>query len=291
MAYPGESPSNNSDQRLIDGSSQTNTGGQYTSTGVSIGSPADARLSASGLAAGAVNVLSSIAGRVLNINYDQGDPVSNDWRVRVSMAPEAAKYFYQGSSPWLKVLQQTNGVIFPYTPQVTVVHNARYGDAALTHSNYKAYFYEGSDVQAITIAGEFTVQDISEGQYLMAAIHFFRSATKMFFGQDALAGTPPPMVFLNGYGSPYFPNVPCVVTSFSHTMPSDVDYVDIPVGFDINATLSGLANNTGASTPARLPASSTISITLQPVYSRKNIHNNFTLAQFAKGDLVTRGFI
>jgi hypothetical protein len=36
------------------------------------------------------------------------------------------------------------------------------------------------------------------------------------------------MVFLSGYGANYLPNVPCVVTSFSHTMPSDCDYLEIP---------------------------------------------------------------
>jgi hypothetical protein len=197
----------------------------------------------------------------------QGDgTVEEDWRVRISVQPAIQTIFY--TYP----LVPTNGVIFPYTPAVTINHVARYGTSQLTHSNYSSYFYEGSEVQNITINGDFTVQNIEEGQYLMAAIQFFRSCTKMFYGASQYAGTPPPMVFLNGYGGTYLPNVPCVITQFSHTMPADVDYVNIPV-----------LNMAGPST-TRLPTNSTLAITLQPVYSRNNVSRNFTVEGLAQGE-------
>ena len=169
-----------------------------------------------------------------------------DWRVRVSLAPNST-YFYNDSrntllsplvretgggtsaignvlgdlaAPWLGTNKRI-GVVFPYTPQLQVTHAANYSAQKLTHNNYAQYFYDNSEVQAINITAEFTVQNVNEGQYLLAALYFFRSVTKMFFGadQDPAAGNPPPLVYLNGYGQYYLPNVPCVVTQFSHTIP------------------------------------------------------------------------
>lgn len=237
------------------------------------------------------------------VNYPQA---SYDWRVRISLAPNS-NYFYNDPSNNLlsplrtevannstsAVVQGINslfgsggqsrvGVVFPYTPTVTVQHSANYAAQKLTHSNYTQYFYENSEVGAISINGEFTVQNVNEGQYLLATIYFFRSLTKMFFGRDSMAGNPPPIVYLNGYGEYYLPNVPCVVTSFSHTMPDSVDYMDIPE--------PGLNYNPGVTRPVlnstRLPTTSTISLTVQPVYSRLAQSQGFNLSDFARGALV-----
>jgi hypothetical protein len=104
----------------------------------------------------------------------------------------------------------------------------------------------------------------------------------MFFGADPRAGNPPPIVYLNGYGQYYLPNVPCVVTSFAHTMPADCDYIDIPepaavydprfVNYRKNST--------------RLPTTSAITLSLQPVYSRYAQSQGFSLNDFSAGALV-----
>lgn len=237
------------------------------------------------------------------VNYPQA---SYDWRVRVSLAPGAG-YFYNdpnnrllsplvsevGNNITSNVVQGINslfgpsgqtrvGVVFPYTPSVTVTHTANYAAQKLTHNNYTQYFYENSEVQAINLSGEFTVQNVNEGQYLLATIYFFRAVTKMFFGQDPLAGNPPPMVYLNGYGEYYLPNVPCIVTSFSHTMPDGVDYMNIPEpGLTYNPYVTNPVLNS-----TRLPTTSTINLTLQPVYSRVAQSQGFSLQDFAKGALV-----
>lgn len=126
------------------------------------------------------------------VNSDKSTPKSDDWRVRISLADPD---IYAGS-PFIQLLQErTNGVIFPYTPNITLSHSARYSEQALTHSNYKQYFYDGSEVSNININAEFTVQNIDDGRYLLAVIYFFRTVTKMFFGNDQYAGTPPPLVF------------------------------------------------------------------------------------------------
>ena len=287
MAIAG---SNNTDNHSGDRSSASQ--GIFPANPVSApNNPSAARLAVSGLVTGAATALSSVAGRVFNFNFlnangDTIDPI-NDWRVRISLQPSTAGLFYNDPNNLVMYqLSQTNGVLFPYTPSITVSHKARYGATPLTHANYASYFYEGSEVSSININAEFTVQNIEEGQYFAAVIQFFRSMTKMFYGNSQLAGTPPPMVFLDGYGPAYMPHVPCVVTEFSHTMPSDVDYIEVPVGGSVRNISGQQINTTNFATRTRLPTSSTLQIALQPVYSRSNVSNNFTLENYAAGGLI-----
>lgn len=237
---------------------------------------------------------------------------STDWRVRIALSDSSSIFYKDSSNLIMQPLTDTNGVIFPYTPQINTTHSASYGSQSLTHSNYAAQFYQGSEVSEIQISGEFTVQDIKEGKYLLAAIYFFRASTKMFFGNGEFAGNPPPIVYLNGYGEHYFPQVPCVISSFAHTLPSDVDYIEVPIsettefttdvgsvqgmvaGQDFPSSLGGsttgqVSKSTSYSTTTRitrLPVSSTISITLKPVYSRQSLHEKFNLQDFAAGKLI-----
>jgi hypothetical protein len=127
-------------------------------------------------------------------------------------------------------------------------------------------FYESSEVSAVQIQADFPVQNAVDGQKLLSCIYMFRAATKMFWGGgDPAAGTPPPLVFLNGYGRGYLSNVPCVVTNFTHTMPEGVDY--IPSG------------------GAHVPTNSQMGITLQPVYSRNSL-NSLSIAAVAAGSML-----
>ena len=207
----------------------------------------------------------------------------DDWRVRISLPPNS-NIFYKAAKGWgdlfndkrlLTPLMSSgiNGVVFPYTPQISITHSARYQEQALTHSNFKNYFYEGSDVSAITISGEFTVQNQKEGEYVMACIYFLRSCTRMFFGQSTTypVGTPPPIVYLDGYGKYMLPHVSCVITNFTQSMPADVDYMPL---YRLNT---------------RVPTSCTLAVTLQPVYSRKRIHEDFNLDSYSQGKLTGAG--
>jgi len=226
------------------------------------------------------------------VTYTNAD--YTDWRVRISLAP-GANYFSNDANDVNVLLSPlsgpgnnnnnygTYGVIFPYTPTMQIMHTATYQPQRLLHSNYTQYFYENSEVQAINITGDFTVQSIDEGQYLLAAIYFFRSLTKMFFGTGQLSGNPPPLVYLNGYGQYYLPNVPCVVTSFSHTMPAEVDYLEIPDPL----TTQGIGTFTPGQNSTRLPTTSQINLSVQPVYSRL-AQTHFSLTDFARGALINK---
>lgn len=243
---------------------------------------------------------------------------SNDWRVRVSLAPNSQFFYNDPNNTLLQpLIRETGsgtsgiqgaaqgllnsaigntgatrvGVVFPYTPSVTITHTANYAAQKLTHNNYTQYFYENSEVGPINITAEFTVQNVNEGQYLLATIYFFRSLTKMFFGQDsnatngAVAGNPPPLVYLNGYGEYYLPNVPCIVQSFSHAMPQDVDYMDIPEPSVTNSGYNPQFTNYRLNS-TRLPTTSSITLQLQPVYSRLAQSQGFSLNDFANGALI-----
>lgn len=263
-----------------------------TTAAINLFNPSSARLSAAKLMpGGASSSTSQGTSPSTTINSSATSAKARDWRVSISLADPKLFGLDQAGGAIQNPLAGTGGVIFPYIPQISIQYNARYTSQPLTHSNYNSYFYEGSDVQAITITGDFTVQNISEGQYLLAAIYFFRSATKMFFGGQKNTGNPPPMVKLNGYGQHYFPDVNCVITSFSHNMGPDVDYLEIPVPSSTPAPSARSTPSSAGTGTVRLPTASQIAVTVQPIYSRKNIHDNFDLGKFSRGELITKGFL
>jgi hypothetical protein len=250
-----------------------------------------------------------------------------DWRVRLRLAP-LAEYLYKSDNPGiLQPLAVTDGVVFPYTPQITTAYKATYNSYNLTHSNYRGFFYQGSQVEDIQITATFTAQDTAEANYLLAVIHFFRSVTKMFYGQDATSGAPPPLVFLQGFGEYQFNLAPCVVASFNYVLPADVDYIragspningtnllqrrdrqDLPTnpfssawtrinnvlkpqGIKKGAIASPPAPPTlGTNRPTYVPTKMEISIILHPMQSREQVSKQFSLKQYANGDLLKGGF-
>jgi hypothetical protein len=252
---------------------------------------------------------------------------NGDWRVRLSLAP-GADYLYNATpSGILAPLQNTGGVIFPYTPKITTNYTAMYAQTDLTHSNYKGYYYQNSNVGEISIEAKFTAQDTNEAQYLLAVIHFFRSVTKMFYGQDAQRGAPPPLVFLSGFGEYQFNRHPCVVSGFTYNMPDNVDYIRAR-SVNINGAslltrrdrqtsptdpISGAAQRIanlvssqgispgaivtrpapptlGQNNPTYVPTSVDLSIRLLPMQSRRQVSQQFSLKGFANGDLIKGGF-
>jgi len=252
-----------------------------------------------------------------------------DWRLKIRLAP-GAKYLYRGDdgqgvqSGILAPLAVTDGVIFPYTPNITTAYRARYAEQDLPHSNYRGYFYSGSHVEEINIQSVFTAQDTGEANYMLAVIHFFRSVTKMFYGQqDQFRGAPPPLVFLQGFGAYQFARHPCVVTGFNYNLPADVDYIRADVqpisGLNIqqarerasvptnvfagalgrlqNAGLSKggrreqpAAETLGTIVPTYVPTKIEMTIVLLPMQTRQQVSREFSLRDFANGSLIRKGF-
>lgn len=228
-----------------------------------------------------------------------------DWRVRLSIPPAYP------SSNLLAPLKDTKGFMFPYTPQIQISHSANYQNLAPVHNNYPFLSYENSRVEAITITGDFYCETSVDANYWVAAIHYLRSVTKMSYGKTANEGSPPPVVKLNGYGDFVFKNVPVVVSKFSVDLPKDVDYISCGIGAggasSALGAVGGLAQKLGAGAAVSqvtnflsgatgagsagvgwAPVRSTITVTVQPLYSRESVRQ-FSLDSFVKGDYVSKG--
>jgi hypothetical protein len=168
-------------------------------------------------AGGEAAYLAQLAREQAAIQAQFQTPADGDWRVRLALAKNATYLYKDSNNALLEPLAGTSGVVFPYMPKIETSYTANYSDTALTHSNYKGYFYNSSFVGDINITGTFTAQDTREANYLLAVIHFFRSVTKMFYGQDPQRGSPPPLVYLSGLGNYQFNNHPCVVKTFQYS--------------------------------------------------------------------------
>ena len=165
-----------------------------------------------------------------------------DHRIRIRPFPNAASNIYGDTSDpsnLFNVLKQTNGVIFPYTPDIqNLQHTAQYEGITMVHSNQDFYVYKNTPSIQLTINGQFTASNYREAVYMFAAMHFFRTCTKMHFGvNDPNRGLPPPLLLLSGYGSMMFNDLPIILESVSFEYNKGVDYV--PVIWNLN---SGSAN-------------------------------------------------
>jgi len=161
----------------------------------------------------------------------------NDWRVRLSMA----KWTAFKKSPVLQPLQDAGGLIFPYTPSIGIQSGATYTPVRPTHSNYAFQAFQNSDPGAINITAPMYVEDQTQGLYWIAMVHYLRSLTKMFTGNDPKAGNPPPIVFLNGYGNYVFKNVPVVVTKMSVKLEDKCDYIGVNVVGSAAGEIAGIS--------------------------------------------------
>jgi hypothetical protein len=255
----------------------------------------------------------------------QNQAQSTDWRVRLRLAP-TSDYLYNAPDcgPVLYPLRDSDGVIFPYTPTIDMGYKANYDAYDLTHSNYRGYFYKNSNIDQIQLKATFTAQDTTEANYLLAVIHFFRSVTKMFYGQDAQRGSPPPLTYLSGLGDYQFREHPCLVSQFNYNLPNNVDYIRAqsvltngtnllnarkrqtvlgnPLSYalqrlsTVGMTKGGLdqpfapSGSLGADNSTYVPTKMDISLILLPIQSRSQVSKQFSLQGFANGNLLKGGF-
>jgi hypothetical protein len=211
------------------------------------------------------------------------DTNSQDWRVRIHL-PASPDYFV--NSPILKPLLTSNqSLVFPTTPQILLSSMANYDTVQPVHTNYPYHVYESSRIEDITISAEFPVENEADGQYWIAAVHFLRSITKMFYGSGPLQGHPPPRVALSGYGNFVFDETPVVVKMFNLDLPNAVDYIQVPIasGVDLQSEIPEV--NITASKHCYVPTLSTLNVTVTPAYSR-TATKDFNLESFINGEYI-----
>jgi hypothetical protein len=227
----------------------------------SIMNPALGRLSASGLGQGAIIKRSSSEATV-----NRFPSTARDYRVKIS---DPSGRISKAGGPLSPLSQTDYKVVFPYTPEISLTHSSTYSSQSPTHSNYEYLFYQNSSVSEISIVASFSARTSADADYVLAVQHFFRSVTKMFYGQDDIAGLPPVVCRLEGHGDLQFSYVPVVITNFAITLPGDVDYI------------SATDPNNG-----RVPTMQSMSISAKPLYSRSRVTNDFSLTKFSKGEML-----
>jgi hypothetical protein len=246
-----------------------------------------------------------VVGDLLSVPAVFTDAMIDDWRVRLTLPTWPS---FRGS-PVLAPLADAGGLIFPYTPTISIDSTATYSTVPTIHSNYAFHAFQRSDPGVITITAPMNVEDKSQALYWIAALHFMRSLTKMFSGNDPKAGNPPAIVKLNGYGSYVFKNIPVVVTSFGTQLDAECDYIPVntttsfagqissvaegvndflDIDFlDTVAAAAQMANSLGFGGSsdggvAWVPTKSSFTIKLMPAYSRANVRR-FSLDNFVAG--------
>lgn len=226
-------------------------------------------------AAGAVNnILSLFRGKNLpsgaELFNQQGAVVEvkpgagADWRVRLD-----CNFGLFGGA--FNRLQETGGMVWPYLPNVTVSTKANYTQIDPIHNIQPFYAFKNSQVEDITISGEFSVENESDGEYWLQATTFLKTATKMFFGQGPNVGNPPVICNLRGYGTRVFDYVPVIVKSFTVDLKDDVNYMKV--------------NDAATGTPTWVPLMSNVSVTVSPIYNRTKLRQ-FSLVDYANGKAV-----
>jgi|TARA_X000001036_G_scaffold301814_1_gene280932 hypothetical protein len=219
------------------------------------------------------NPKQAIVSTSIDANYS-----NTDWRVSISVPSsiheeseilEPLKLTEQGAS-------KTAKMIFPFTPTILLGHSANYSQIAPTHTNYPYNAYENSQVDNMTITGEFYNENNQDAKYWVAVLHFLRSVTKMYYGESNPQGNPPPVCRLNGYGPHVLNNIPIVVQNFTTDLPADVDYIECIVDGHKNM----------------VPVQCQFTVTVMPQYSRRSTAK-FSLNTFAKGGFVKgiEGFV
>ena len=248
-----------------------------------------------GISGGAEDLVSGLRGKNLpnkkKNNFEAKAPASfavevedKDWRVKLSVP----KSLDQNVSGLLSPLffKYEGHMVFPYTPSIIVSHSAAYNTVSPIHNNYPFFAYQNSQVDALTIVGQFYCQDSVDAQYWTACLHYLRAMTKMDYGTKG-SGAPPPIAKLNGYGDYVFNNVPVIIQNFTVDMPNEVDYIACkfspgainPMDFGGGPTKFGWA-----------PSESQFSITVQPIYSRDK-QTNFNYRNFVNGSDLGKGYI
>lgn len=195
---------------------------------------------------------------------------TKDWRVSLSV-PDILK-----SSVIFSPFAELEKMIFPFNPTILLGATANYASIQPTHTNQPFYAYENSQTDNITITGEFVQENERDAKYWIAVLHYFRTLTKMFYGESDPVGNPPMIVRLNGYGKHVLNNIPVVVTNFTTDIPTDVDYIECEVNGEVNF----------------VPVQSIFTVTLQPQYARRS-HSRFSLNEYINGTHINspEGFV
>jgi len=235
---------------------------------------------------------------------------NSDKRIRLRARDgEEERLYGQRGNPLAPstILYETNGIIFPYTPEIRVNQSPRWSSVEFVHSLQDWYYFSSIPSVEISISGTFTAQNRREARYLLGVLHFLRSYSKMEFGEktdERLRGLPPPTLILEGYGDYMFNSLPVIIRNWDFSLPSNVDYVKVSLEPNANnndnfASLKAsdiliryVVDKKDITTPtngrgnAYVPSITTISVSLVVQKSPLKLKKEFSLEDFVNGKLM-----
>lgn len=239
----------------------------------------------------ALSDLDNIYGRP-NLSNNATIEVSGklDHRARISAKPGATQQIYGNGI--MKPLYTTGGLLFPYTPTLSDTTSVNYDAYEPVHSNQGFSAFKSRASKEITAIGTFTTMNQDEARVNIANLHFLRTVTQMYFGQnDPNRGTPPPVLLFNAYGEAIYRNVPVIITNYTFEMPADVDYVQCTTSIvpGESADESDGSISSDGSATSWVPTRFSISVQMTVQNTPGRLRKQFNLNEFREGSLIKNG--
>lgn len=236
--------------------------------------------------ANATNVASTI--QISSDGSQNGDIAHYDWRARLRPKDKGKETVYGtlgDPNGLLAPLKATGGLVWQVTPQIFLSGVANYNATTLHGSNYPIYTYLNSMPPALPVQADFYANDMFDGHYLLAMMHFLKVSTKSYFGEQSVErgtyGTPPPVLLFEYLGDHGFNEVPVHISDYSIQLPEDCDYV--PVVTNVGGT--------GKSETTYVPTRMNVMVNLIPNYAPKKTRKEFDLEALRSGKGYKGGFV
>lgn len=143
-------------------------------------------------------------------------------------------------------LGRTSGLIFPYTPKISMGYTVNYENTDFIHSNISYKSYKNSPPPSLSLTAKFAADSKAGAIQMLSAIWFLQACSKCDTGTNLMekskddntanrsgAGLPPPVLYLNGYAN-LLDNMPVIIAGFTLDYPDDVDYVRLDLQMILN---------------------------------------------------------
>lgn len=224
-----------------------------------------------------------------------------DYRARLGFAPIMSKKYaeiqytklgaaghrtndYERGYGFLRYLTETGGIVFPYTPRISVQRSVNYQKTDVLQHNYTMYSYAGTPSKVLNVSGKFTATSPGEALYMLAVLCALAAWTKSDTGAVAemytkvdveklgraesgmmrgIPGMPPPPLYFSAYGQMMEYETPVLLMDVSYTFEDDIQYTDIlldPTNWSL--VLDTYTGRTVDTIECRLPSSLTINMQL-----------------------------
>lgn len=137
-------------------------------------------------------------------------------------------------------LGEVGGLIFPYTPKISMSYAVNYETTDIPQSNVQYNSYKNSPPPSIDVTAHFTADNNGQAKHMLSAIWFLQALSKCDVGDGKTyytttvksgGGLPPPVLYFNAYEQ-MLENIPVVLKAFNFSYPDDIDYVNLIINME-----------------------------------------------------------